>query len=96
MVHDGPPPLTVVDRWSGGGSGDGAGLRYCSSVRGSDAGWDPSQSLKILEWVANDWNSMRRWRKFLGSCNIHAPPSQITKLPPDLELSLEDDLKRRK
>ncbi|GKF59593.1 hypothetical protein Tco_0176379 [Tanacetum coccineum] len=47
----GQPPLTgsptVVDQWSGDGM---AGLRYYSSVRGLDVGWDPSQSLKILEW----------------------------------------------
>ncbi|GJU63454.1 hypothetical protein Tco_1245289 [Tanacetum coccineum] len=31
VVNGGPPPLTAVDRWSGGGSGDGAGDTWPSN-----------------------------------------------------------------
>ncbi|GKD71171.1 hypothetical protein Tco_1325261, partial [Tanacetum coccineum] len=46
MVNGGSPPLTVVDRWSGGGPGDGRQATWHHS--GGDT------------WPSNDWNV--RWQ----------------------------------
>ncbi|GKE96219.1 hypothetical protein Tco_1581074 [Tanacetum coccineum] len=62
-------------------------------IRGMLSLVDPA-GVRGTQFHANHWQ-LSRWEEISWKLQIHAPPSQITKMPLDLELLLVDDQKRQ-